>query len=75
MHPSPRHSPAVDARLQDAIARIGQLPVLDRSLRRVRERFAWSAVAHATAGQYLAAMEGLATTKGQARKDRPSADR
>jgi hypothetical protein len=32
-------------------------------------------VAHATAGQYLAAMEGLATTKGQARKDRPSADR
>jgi putative nucleotidyltransferase with HDIG domain len=32
-----RHSPAVDARLQDAIARIGQLPVLDRALRRVRE--------------------------------------
>ena len=47
----------------------------DRALRRVRERFAWSAVAEATAGQYLAAMEGLATTKGQARKDRPSADR
>ena len=33
----------------------------DRALRRVRERFAWSAVAEATAGQYLAAMEGLAT--------------
>ncbi len=32
-----RHSPAVDVRLQDAIARIGQLPVLDRALRRVRE--------------------------------------
>jgi glycosyltransferase involved in cell wall biosynthesis len=57
------HSPAE----RDALA--------DRALRRVRERFAWSAVAHATAGQYLAAMEGLATTKGQARKDRPSADR
>jgi putative nucleotidyltransferase with HDIG domain len=37
MHPSPRHSPSVDARLQDAIERIGQLPVLDRALRRVRE--------------------------------------
>jgi putative nucleotidyltransferase with HDIG domain len=37
MHPSRRHSPTVDARLQDAIARIGQLPVLDRALRRVRE--------------------------------------
>jgi len=37
MHPSRPHSPTVDARLQDAIARIGQLPVLDRALRRVRE--------------------------------------
>ena len=37
MHPSPRHSPSVDAQLQDAIQRIGQLPVLDRALRRVRE--------------------------------------
>ena len=37
MLPSPRHSPAVDAQLQDAIQRIGQLPVLDRALRRVRE--------------------------------------
>ena len=37
MHPSPQHSPSVDARLQDAIGRIGQLPVLDRALRRVRE--------------------------------------
>lgn len=37
MHPSPQHSPSGDARLQDAIQRIGQLPVLDRALRRVRE--------------------------------------
>ena len=37
MHPAPPHSPSVDARLQDAIGRIGQLPVLDRALRRVRE--------------------------------------
>ena len=37
MQPSHRHSPTVDARLQDAIARIGQLPVLDRALHRVRE--------------------------------------
>src|SRR5258708_2862412 len=37
MDPSHRHAPTVDARLQDAIARIGQLPVLDRALRRVRE--------------------------------------
>ena len=37
MLPSPRHSPAVDAQLQDAIQRIGQLPVFDRALRRVRE--------------------------------------
>jgi putative nucleotidyltransferase with HDIG domain len=37
MQPSHRYSPTVDARLQDAIARIGQLPVLDRALHRVRE--------------------------------------
>jgi putative nucleotidyltransferase with HDIG domain len=37
MEPSHRYSPTVDARLQDAIARIGQLPVLDRALHRVRE--------------------------------------
>jgi putative nucleotidyltransferase with HDIG domain len=37
MHPSPEHLPSVDAQLQDAIGRIGQLPVLDRALRRVRE--------------------------------------
>lgn len=32
-----RHSPRADADLQEAIARIGQLPVLDRAVRRVRE--------------------------------------
>jgi putative nucleotidyltransferase with HDIG domain len=37
MQPSHRYSPTVDARLQDAIERIGQLPVLDRALHRVRE--------------------------------------
>jgi len=57
------HSPAE----RDALA--------DRALRRVSERFAWSAVAHATVGQYQAAMEALATSKGPARKDGPSADR
>ena len=47
----------------------------DRALRRVRERFAWPAVARATVGQYLAAMEGLAAAKGAAGKDGPIADR
>jgi putative nucleotidyltransferase with HDIG domain len=37
MQPWHRHSPTDDAPLQEAIARIGQLPVLDRALRRVRE--------------------------------------
>jgi putative nucleotidyltransferase with HDIG domain len=37
MQSAPRHSPAAEARLRDAIARIGQLPVLDWALRRVRE--------------------------------------
>ena len=32
----------------------------DRALRRVGERFAWTAVANATAGQYLEAIRGLA---------------
>src|SRR5207245_1383862 len=54
------HSPAERAALAD------------RGLRRVGERFAWPAVAQATVGQYLAAMERLAirsartTRKGQA---------
>jgi len=64
---------AVLRRLHDSPAERAALA--DRALRRVRERFAWPAVARATVGQYLAAMEGLAATKGQARKDRPSADR
>src|SRR6185295_10251526 len=37
MSPSPENSPSIDAQLQDAIGRIGQLPVLDRALRRVRD--------------------------------------
>ena len=64
---------AVLRRLHDSPAERAALA--DRVLRRVRERFAWSAVARSTVGQYLAAMEGLAATKGQAGKDRPSADR
>ena len=73
-------TPGEDEELAAVLRRLHHCPaerdaLADRALRRVRERFAWSAVAHATVGQYLAAMEGLATTKGQARKDRPSADR
>ena len=48
---------AVLRRLHDSPAERAALA--DRALRRVRERFAWSAVAQATVGQYLAAMEGL----------------
>jgi len=61
---------AVLRRLHDSPAERAALA--DRALRRVGERFAWPAVARATAGQYLAAMEGLVTTKG---KDGPRADR
>ena len=61
---------AVLRRLHDSPAERAALA--DLALRRVRERFAWPAVAQATAAQYLAAMEGLVTTKG---KDGPSADR
>ena len=73
-------TPGEDEELAAVLRRLHHSPaerdaLADRALRRVRERFAWSAVAEATVGQYLAAMEGLATTKGQARKDRPSADR
>jgi len=63
---------AVLRRLHDSPAERAALA--DLALRRVRERFAWPAVARATVGQYLAAMEGLAARKGQAGKDRPSAD-
>jgi putative nucleotidyltransferase with HDIG domain len=37
MQRAPRHPQAAEALLLEAIARIGQLPVLDRALRRVRE--------------------------------------
>ena len=48
---------AVLRRLHDCPAERAALAA--RSLRRVGERFAWSAVAQATADHYLAAMEGL----------------
>jgi glycosyltransferase involved in cell wall biosynthesis len=69
-------TPGEDEELAAVLRRLHHSPaerdaLADRALRRVRERFAWSAVAEATAGQYLAAMEGLAHhegtgTKGQA---------
>jgi glycosyltransferase involved in cell wall biosynthesis len=73
-------TPGEDEELAGVLRRLHDSPaeraaLADRALRRVRERFAWPAVARATAGQYLAAMEGLAATKGQPGKDRPSADR
>jgi len=73
-------TPGEDEELAAVLRRLHHSPaerdaLSDRALHRVRERFAWSAVAEATAGQYLAAMEGLSATKGQVRKDRPSADR
>jgi MMP alpha-(1->4)-mannosyltransferase len=49
---------AVLRRLHDSPAERAALA--DRALRRVRERFAWPAVAQATAAQYLAAMGRLA---------------
>ena len=64
-------SPGEDEELAAVLRRLHGSPaeraaLADRALRRVRERFAWPAVARATVGQYLAAMEGLATRKGQA---------
>ncbi|MEN3279549.1 MAG: hypothetical protein V7607_689 [Solirubrobacteraceae bacterium] len=37
MESAPRHPPAAETSILEAIARIGQLPVLDRALRRVRQ--------------------------------------
>jgi glycosyltransferase involved in cell wall biosynthesis len=70
-------APGEDEELAAVLRRLHGSPaeradLADRALRRVRERFAWPAVARATVGQYLAAMEGPAARKG---KDRPSADR
>jgi glycosyltransferase involved in cell wall biosynthesis len=48
---------AVLRRLHESAAERAALA--DRALRRVGERFAWPAVAKATVGQYLEAMEGL----------------
>ena len=64
-------APGEDEELAAVLRRLHESPaeraaLADRALRRVRERFAWPAVARATVGEYLAAMEGLAITKGRA---------
>jgi glycosyltransferase involved in cell wall biosynthesis len=64
-------APGEDEELAAVLRRLHGSPaeraaLADRALRRVRERFAWPAVARATAGQYLAAMEGPAAMKGRA---------
>jgi len=70
-------TPGDDEELAAVLRRLYHSPaeraaLADRGLRRVRERYAWPAVAQATVGQYLAAMERLAartartTRKGQA---------
>ena len=64
-------TPGEDEELAAVLRRLHSSPaervaLADRALRRVRERFAWPAVAQATVGQYLAALEGLVTRKGQA---------
>src|SRR4029079_9964719 len=55
-------TPGEDEELEAVLRRLHRSPaerdaLADRALRRVSERFAWSAVAHATVGQYQAAME------------------
>jgi glycosyltransferase involved in cell wall biosynthesis len=59
-------TPGEDEELAAVLRRLYHSPaeraaLADRGLRRVGERFAWPAVAQATVGQYLAAMERLAT--------------
>src|SRR5205823_9723827 len=61
-------TPGEDEELAAVLRRLYHSPaeraaLADRGLRRVGERFAWPAVAQATVGQYLAAMEGPASTK------------
>src|ERR1700759_1898561 len=65
--------PGEDEELAAVLRRLSHPPaeraaLADRGLRRVGERFAWPAVGHATARQYLAAMEGLATSKARGTK-------
>jgi glycosyltransferase involved in cell wall biosynthesis len=62
---------AVLRRLHDSPAERADLA--GRALRRVRERFAWPAVAQATVGQYLAAMEGPGAAAGPASRKGPAA--
>jgi MMP alpha-(1->4)-mannosyltransferase len=68
-------TPGEDEELAAVLRRLHHSPaerdaLADRALRRVRERFAWPAVAEATAGQYRVAVEGLVTRKGRASADR-----
>jgi glycosyltransferase involved in cell wall biosynthesis len=63
-------TPGEDEELAAVLRRLHHSPaerdaLADRALRRVRERFAWPAVAQATVGQYQAAVEGLAARKGR----------
>jgi glycosyltransferase involved in cell wall biosynthesis len=64
-------APGEDEELAAVLRRLHHSPaeraaLADRALSRVRERFAWPAVAQATVGQYQSALERLATRKGQA---------
>jgi MMP alpha-(1->4)-mannosyltransferase len=68
-------APGEDEELAAVLRRLHHSPaeraaLADRALSRVRERFAWPAVAQATVGQYQSALEGWPPGK-----DRPSADR
>jgi glycosyltransferase involved in cell wall biosynthesis len=63
-------APGEDEELAAVLRRLHGSPaeraaLADRALRRVRERFAWPAVARATVGQYLAAMDGPAARTGR----------
>jgi glycosyltransferase involved in cell wall biosynthesis len=71
-------TPGEDEELAAVLRRLRGSPaeraeLADRALRRVRERFAWPAVAQATAGQYLAAMEGPVAMTGSAARKGPAA--
>jgi len=71
-------TPGEDEELAAVLRRLRGSPaeraeLAGRALRRVRERFAWPAVAQATVGQYLAAMEGPVAMTGSAARKGPAA--
>ena len=71
-------TPGEDEELATVLRRLHDSPaeraeLAGRALRRVRERFAWPAVAQATVGQYLAAMEGPAARPGSGARKGPAA--